>query len=113
MNMTTKISNAFLVILMLVGSAACNSTLQPIDKSVALAPAPPPDLEFALPLEEPVPISPEPPARICQLGTSCLSMDPRPFEPCLLTTRHCADKAKPMLVRPPDAPSPALQEAAR
>jgi hypothetical protein len=112
MNMTTKISNAFFLILMLAGTTACNSTRHPVEESVAVAP-PPPELEFALPLEEPMPIPPEPPARICQLGTSCLAMDPRPFEPCLLTTRHCADKATPMLVRPPDGPPLAPQKASR
>lgn len=31
--------------------------------------------------------------RACQLGASCLTMDPRPFEACLLsTTKSCADK---------------------
>lgn len=29
----------------------------------------------------------------CQLGTSCLAMDPRPFEICLLgTNKRCGDK---------------------
>jgi len=111
--MTTKISNAFFVMLMLAGAAACNSTRHPDEDSVALVSAPPPEVEFALPLEEPIPVLPEPPARICQLGTSCLTMDPRPFEPCLLTTKHCKDKATPMLVGPPDASLPAPQEAVR
>ena len=31
--------------------------------------------------------------RVCTLGTSCLELDPRPFEVCLLSTKHCADKA--------------------
>ena len=38
----------------------------------------------------------------CQLGSSCMTMDERPFEPCLLSTKHCSDKAaEPMLVAPP------------
>jgi hypothetical protein len=113
MNMTTKISNAFFVILVLAGSAACNSTQQQVEDPVALASAPPPEFEIPLPLEQPIPMPPEPPARICQLGTSCLTMDPRPFEPCLLTTRHCPDTAKPMLVGPPHGSSPAPPETSR
>jgi hypothetical protein len=31
--------------------------------------------------------------KLCQLGTSCLELDPRPFEMCLLaTTQRCGDK---------------------
>jgi hypothetical protein len=37
--------------------------------------------------------------KACQLGTSCLTLDPRPFELCLLDSKHCADKAtEPLLV---------------
>jgi hypothetical protein len=41
----------------------------------------------------------------CQLGTSCLAMDPRPFEICLLgTNKRCSDKARePLQVGNPDA----------
>jgi len=31
----------------------------------------------------------------CQLGTSCLALDPRPFEPCLVGSNKCADKLEP------------------
>jgi hypothetical protein len=50
--------------------------------------------------------------RLCQLGTSCLSLDPRPFEPCLLSTKPCTDKAvEPLLVAPPKEliPTPKMQ----
>jgi hypothetical protein len=31
--------------------------------------------------------------RVCQLGTSCLALDPRPFEMCLLASnKHCGEK---------------------
>jgi hypothetical protein len=37
--------------------------------------------------------------KACQLGTSCLTLDPRPFELCLLDSTHCADKVtEPLLV---------------
>ena len=29
--------------------------------------------------------------QICQAGTSCLSMDDRPFQVCLLSSSHCGD----------------------
>ena len=31
-------------------------------------------------------------AKFCQLGSSCLTMDPRPFELCLLSDKRCGDK---------------------
>ena len=34
------------------------------------------------------------PPQICKLGTSCLAMDPRPFEPCLLSTKHCSRQGR-------------------
>jgi hypothetical protein len=49
--------------------------------------------------------------QVCKLGTSCLAMDPRPFEPCLLSTKHCSDKAaEPLLVAPAPSIIPAPQE---
>jgi hypothetical protein len=38
-------------------------------------------------------------------------MDPRPFEPCLLSTKHCGDKAmEPMQVAPPrSVPEPGAE----
>ena len=37
--------------------------------------------------------------KACQLGTSCMTLDTRPFELCLLDSKHCADKAtEPLLV---------------
>ena len=50
------------------------------------------------------------PPQICKLGTSCLAMDPRPFEPCLLSTKHCSDKAaEPLLVAATPSIIPAPQ----
>jgi hypothetical protein len=54
------------------------------------------------------------PPQICKLGTSCLAMDPRPFEPCLLSTKHCSDKAvEPLLVAPTPSIIPAPQIVSR
>jgi len=64
----------------------------------ALPPAPPPDFSMDLPLE-PAPHRDEIKGQFCQLGKSCLALDPRPFEACLLGARHCTDKAvEPLLV---------------
>jgi hypothetical protein len=42
--------------------------------------------------------------RVCQLGTSCLTMDTRPFEVCLLGAKSCSDKVRePLLVDNPEA----------
>jgi hypothetical protein len=66
------------------------STSPPVQPALEVLDIPPPEISFDLPLEPPdsgrVP-------RLCKLGTSCLAMDPRPFEPCLLsTTSECRDK---------------------
>jgi hypothetical protein len=44
----------------------------------------------------------------CKLGESCMALDDRPFEPCLVTTRRCADMIEePLLVgEPKDIPQP-------
>jgi hypothetical protein len=50
-------------------------------------------------------------AHFCQLGTSCMTLDPRPFEPCLLTTKHCSDKVvEPLLVEDTSVGSPTTEE---
>jgi hypothetical protein len=112
--MNVQISNLLITIAALAGLWACSSTPQNVENDFVSGPPPPPDLEFDLPLEGTVPSTPEPPARICQLGTTCLTMDPRPFESCLLTTKHCKDKAaEPILVGPPVWIAPAPQDASR
>ena len=65
-------------------------------------PTPPPMLEWRYSQLVPPPPATEPPGQFCLLGTTCLAMDPRPFEPCLLSSKHCKDKAaEPMQVAPP------------
>ena len=50
------------------------------------------------------------PPKVCKLGTSCLAMDPRPFESCLLSTKHCSNKAaEPLLVAATPSIIPAPQ----
>jgi len=47
---------------------------------------PPPDFERDLPLEMPQ-------GHFCHLGKSCMELDPRPFEACLVSgAKRCADK---------------------
>ena len=73
-------------------------------------PAPVPIVEpltFELPLE-PVPQQDPLAGRVCQLGTSCLELDPRPFEMCLLATdKHCGEKiTESVLAVNPEASEP-------
>jgi hypothetical protein len=66
----------------------------------------PPMLSYSIPLERPVPPL-EPLPAFCKLGTSCLALDPRPFEACLLSTKDCRDKAtEPLLVGQPELIAP-------
>ena len=65
---------------------------------------PPPEISIDLPLESP---DEQPGFKPCKLGTSCIAMDPRPFEPCLLSTRECTEKAtEPLLVGEPKPSDP-------
>jgi hypothetical protein len=62
--------------------------------------------QYDLPLERPEPWS-IPLGKVCKLGTSCLALDPRPFEPCLVSTKDCLDKAaEPIEVGQPQSPAP-------
>ena len=69
----------------MLGLLGC-STPPPEPVLEVLSP-PPPEVSVDLPLEEPVV------GYACQLGKSCLELDPRPFEACLVGTKHCVDKA--------------------
>jgi hypothetical protein len=121
--MNTPTTTAILIIaLSLLGC----STPQPEPESVEVAPTPvaqltplpnvqalPPGTprfesrQFELPLE-PDDITK---GRLCQLGTSCLALDSRPFEPCLVGTKHCSDKVRePIDVRGPVVPDNGVQE---
>jgi hypothetical protein len=54
-----------------------------------LEPLPPLVIQKDLPLEPPLAMG----GRVCKLGTSCLAMDERSFEVCLVGgTKHCVDK---------------------
>ena len=77
------------------------STSQPVVSTAAVPlEPPPPEFSYELPLEPP---DAELGFRSCKLGTSCMAMDPRPFEPCLLSTVECTDKAtEPLLVGEPE-----------
>ena len=94
------------------------TTRQPDNSILAgrAGPALPPVIVFrTLPLERPAAPLNEPPAAFCKLGTSCLEMDRRPFEPCLLSTKECRDKAaEPLLVGQLESlPDPAFIDTAR
>jgi hypothetical protein len=86
---------------------SCATHTESAPESTWASQVPPPQISIPLPL-----VPPEPEfAQMCQLGTSCLTMDPRPFEPCLLSTRHCRDKATGTVVSGEESrDNPALQE---
>ena len=78
----------------------------PVAAAAAELPAPPMIQFYSVPLERPVPPL-EPPPAFCKLGTSCLALDARPFEACLLSTKECRDKAaEPLWVGEPELVSP-------
>lgn len=96
--MNTRISTAlFATCFVLLG---CSTPQPPMEQ--ALTP-PPPEIQRDLPLEQPPALA----GRVCKLGDSCMELDPRPFEACLVGARHCADKAMaPIPANTPNAPEP-------
>jgi hypothetical protein len=63
------------------------STSTPAPRIVTIILPLPPDLRYS-PRRDDVTVG-----KVCQLGTSCLELDPRPFEMCLLAiTQRCGDK---------------------
>jgi hypothetical protein len=79
-----KSAVSFVFSLLLLGCSTPQATRVPF-----LSAAPPPASELDPPLEQPDALA----GRVCKLGASCLELDHRPFEPCLVSTRRCADKA--------------------
>jgi hypothetical protein len=84
------------VLAALAGILGCN-TAQQVEQRQAVA-APPAQVQVPLP----PPSSDDLPevfkGKPCQLGKSCLALDPRPFEICLLGTRkRCGDKMAEMM----------------
>ena len=90
---------AFATLAVLLGC----STSKPASAEQATSPSvQSPAIEWRYSQLIPPPPAMEPPGKICLLGTTCLAMDPRPFEPCLLSSKRCRDKAaEPMEVAPP------------
>jgi hypothetical protein len=105
--MNNKLFASLLTTLAAVTALSCSTpTPQVIDT------VPPPEVDLPLPLEpyasrlpnQPPPLDPNLVGKMCQLGTSCLALDSRPFEVCLLgTQKRCTDKAtEPLLVENPE-----------
>ena len=86
---------------------ACSTPAPDQLTAIPLTQIPPPEVSRALPLEVPTPGHPDMPlARVCKLGASCMELDPRPFEACLVGTKHCVDKAAELMeVTVPEAGS--------
>jgi hypothetical protein len=76
-----------------IGAAGCTTEPEAGRSDVLRAEVPPPEISVDLPLER----NPAPsyaPAQACLLSTqpACTELDPRPFEPCLVTGVNCIDK---------------------
>lgn len=70
------------------------AAMTPAMTPVALVDPPPPMIAKPLPPEPRLAMG----GRVCKLGTSCLEMDERPFEVCLVGgTKHCVDKGVELL----------------
>ena len=76
--------NVGIAVMALLGCSTPPTPLEPARTAV-----PPPEIQRDLPLEQPDLLA----GRVCKLGTSCMDLDKRPFEACLVGARHCADKA--------------------
>jgi hypothetical protein len=93
--MHTRTAPAFTITLWLLG---CST---PVPEAVTAVP--PPEISFELPLERP---QTSLHGKVCKLGDSCMAMDSRPFEACLVGARRCVDKAnQPVEVRAPQEPT--------
>jgi hypothetical protein len=85
------------VLAVLTSQLAASADPAPAAQARVLPGSSPPVLVQVLPLapDRPPGFPPqlnEGPARLCKLGTSCLALDARPFEACLVGTRRCPDK---------------------
>jgi hypothetical protein len=105
MNSKTFISLAILaalVLALLAGLPGCSTSKTASEDQSASRAALLAEAEWRNVQLIPRPPAMEPRGMICHLGTTCLEMDPRPFEPCLLSTKLCGDKAsEPIQVAPP------------
>ena len=90
----------------LAGLMSCTSDPDVGAVYPALEPIPPPEISIDLPLERETPPQ-DPPARACLLGSSgtCMEMDSRPFEPCLVTSKVCEQEGARIVPLSPEAPA--------
>jgi hypothetical protein len=77
------------------GLMACTTRPDPELAGPTPDSVPPPEVSIDLPLEQKAPLAPGT-ARACLLSTtkSCMELDTRAFEPCLLDARSCKDKGE-------------------
>jgi hypothetical protein len=102
--MDAKLAMALLCSAALIGLSGCSTPELVVEPAATITRLPQPAEpvpRYELRDGRWVPVPELQSGRTCQLGTSCLAMDPRPFEPCLLSTKHCSDKIEPILVGPP------------
>ena len=108
--MNTRILIASLTAASLAGLLGC-STPKTAAPPMMIYSAPSATPEYELRDGQVPPESFQPFGRVCKLGTSCLALDPRPFEPCLLSTKKCNEKGvESTLVAPPKSgvPTPSV-----
>jgi hypothetical protein len=91
--------------------AAATFAIMMLGCSSARVESPAPNLRVAAPpriQSFQLPPLPQQNFKACRLGRSCMAMDDRPFELCLVSRKRCADKIKePILVDlPNDIPQP-------
>jgi len=92
--------NRLIVTLPLTALLGCSSPPSAPPPVLVAQTIPPPEFQRDLPLEPPE-------SHFCQLGKSCMTLDPRPFEACLVGTKRCIDKAaEPLLVSEPSSAQP-------
>jgi hypothetical protein len=91
------------------GLMACTTRPDPEHTGPGPVTIPPPEVSIELPLEQTAP-----PdfaiAQACLLSTtkSCMELDARPFEPCLVTAKECEREGfGVMKITPPVGPAPA------
>jgi hypothetical protein len=90
----------------LAGLMSCTSDPDVGRVYPALEAVPPPEVSVDLPLERVTPPK-DRPARACLLGSAgtCMEMDSRPFEPCLVTSKVCEREGARIVPLAPEAPA--------
>lgn len=108
--MKTRVLRDLVIASFLASLLGCsNPRAEPAPATVAAATRAAPNVIVVPVPKHPGTLQPEAgPPTICKLGQSCMALDSRPFEPCLLSTTHCKDKVRETLLvdRPAEPVAP-------